>query len=134
MLLENSKINKTPKTADGKLPIHYACQSGDLNMVKFLVNSSNINEGFDKQNLTPLHIASKYGHEKIVLFLLKQKDIKINATASITEGVFTTIYKIQFKNLTPLHMACQSGNVNVVNLLISKPTISINAVSVFSYF
>ena len=127
-----------PRTFEGWTPLHYACQSGNINLVKFLFNlpniKFNINDGKDKHKFTLLHVASKFGHEKIVSFLLRQKDIDINPTASYSDGVHSNIYKIEYTNLTPLHLACQNGNEKVVELLITKPSIKINSIAILSRF
>ena len=51
---------------------HWACYSGAEEAVNFLLNLNvNINEQ-DKEKLTPLHLATNEGREKIVLKLLQK--------------------------------------------------------------
>lgn len=59
-------------TVAGYTPLHTACHFGRLNMVRFLLSSSNrpdIN-GTTVLGFTPLHLATQQGHSEIVYLLM----------------------------------------------------------------
>ncbi|CAF1173163.1 unnamed protein product [Rotaria sordida] len=71
--------------------IHYACRSGHLNIVKYLLTQdSTIVNDRDRENWTPLHYACYNGHINIVKLLLKY-----NADVNIKDRYLSQI-PIQF--------------------------------------
>ena len=106
----------------GETPLHFACKTGNLDMVKTCLPFSINFNSTDIQNMTPLHFACENGHYEIVKLLLDhatKKSIDVNATN-------------RFK-WTPLHIASIEGHVEVVNSLLDKADeleIKVNATDV----
>uniref|UniRef100_A0A914YKU5 Ankyrin repeat protein n=1 Tax=Panagrolaimus superbus TaxID=310955 RepID=A0A914YKU5_9BILA len=100
MLMDkNLDLNK-PAGADGKLPIHYACQrhsNRGLGIIQtFLKSNSELRLAEDKKKNLPLHYAIKAGNISITQFLL----------------TFDAIDQIHCPNVDgnkPLHLAAQKN-------------------------
>ena len=121
-----------------------ACRNGDLNTVKKMVQSGNLDlhECKDKEhNDTPLHWASYYGHKEIVAYLIENgcivncKNIFGNTPLHrAAEGKSGNENVVRYLveqcecdptcsgqyNRTPLHKACKKGNIKTVKYLMSK--------------
>ncbi|MFA5958985.1 MAG: ankyrin repeat domain-containing protein [Tatlockia sp.] len=109
--------------------LFYACKNNQLLQVNLLLmfNIVNINTQ-DKWGNTPLHIATEYGHYKLVEMLLKHPEIMPN------------IKNVDEK--TPLHLSCQKkpyeasyiaskeNNIKILYALINHPGILVNATGV----
>ena len=123
-----------------------ASRDGDLSEVKRLVEVQHVNPNtsFDGRNMTPLHLASQYGHLDIVRYLVVERncDTERENANSLTplhlaarEGRLDVVkcligeadcnpmprgFNIRHKHLdnTPLHMACDEGKLDVVKYLI----------------
>ena len=87
------------KNKEGKNPLHSACEKGNIEAVKCLVDlDANINaQGWGD---TPLHIAARYRHDDIVSYLLDEG------------AVFTLKTSTGY---TPLHEAAISGDLVIFN-------------------
>ena len=91
----------------GNSPLHSACYSGKLDIVKLLIleQSSNVN-GENHQGNTPLGLACKAGHKDVVSFLLRLSTCDLN-------------HRNKAGN-TLLHIACLEGDFDIVSLLCSE--------------
>jgi ankyrin repeat protein len=78
-----------------------ACRKGNFDTLK---NMKNLNIT-DYEGRTPLHYASRYGHDAIIEFLL-EKGLDVSQS--------------DYDGATPLHQAAFGGHVNTVQLLLSK--------------
>ena len=84
-----------------------ACYQGHDKVITLLLRHTDININLaQKDNATPLFIASQQGHEKIVALLLGHVDIKINLATK--------------NNRTPLYIASAQGHAEVVALLLGQ--------------
>jgi len=87
LLAKGADINK--KNSQGVPRLHRACQDGDFDLVQMLVTrGATVDIGCEKEELTPLMLASNHGHISIVRYLLNQgadanKQCKIGDTALI---------------------------------------------------
>jgi len=81
-----------------------ACEAGDLDKVKGLIKSVNIDET-DECGYTGLHLAAEYGHEKVV-------DELMGAGAKLDCLVFDSY-------LLPLHMAINKNHTSIAKKLIN---------------
>ncbi|HBL98623.1 TPA: hypothetical protein DDZ86_03200 [Candidatus Dependentiae bacterium] len=101
--LEEDCLDIDELNLDGNAAIHIACKSGNLRMVKLLVeNDADIDvKTFCSEN-SPLHIACKNGAIDIVKFLL------------YSGAAFCNKNK---KKKTPMGIACEKGNLDIVKLL-----------------
>ncbi|PJD98113.1 MAG: hypothetical protein CK425_00010 [Parachlamydia sp.] len=108
-LLTPQEINR--RNDEGSLPLHFAVQFGDLEMVKLLLpkTTEGINCRGDSGS-TCLHFAIAAKVE-VVKYLLDNK-----ADANIPD----------YSGNLPLHRAAQAGDLGVVKLLLSKTTEGIN--------
>ncbi|XP_022096541.1 serine/threonine-protein phosphatase 6 regulatory ankyrin repeat subunit B-like [Acanthaster planci] len=104
----NEQTGVRRKTAGGNLAIHFAAEGGNVDCIRSLVNHGADIEskmGSYHNKITPLMIATKYGHFELVEALLdmgaviQQKD-KFNRTA--------------------LMLACMNGNYPITALLLRR--------------
>ncbi|XP_034631682.1 poly [ADP-ribose] polymerase tankyrase-2 isoform X3 [Trachemys scripta elegans] len=91
-------------TAEPARELFEACRNGDVERVKRLVRSENVN-GRDTagRKSSPLHFAAGFGRKEVVEYLL-QSGANVHAR---DDG-----------GLIPLHNACSFGHAEVVNLLL----------------
>ena len=74
-LNENVKVNENMnvKVKDGRTLLHIACEKGNFEIVKYLVEEYGATmEAKDRFNNTPLHLACKKGHLDVVKYLVEQ--------------------------------------------------------------
>ena len=71
------------KGKNGCTPLHYACECGNLNLVKVLTNNTSYCdvEVYDNYNERAIHKAAKFGHVGIVRYLVKKKKCNIECTS-----------------------------------------------------
>ena len=92
--------------------MHYACRYGNAELVKNLLKyGANVNVRLRVSKLTPLYLATLYGHENVVRILLKQKGIKVDAQTT--------------KGRTALHVAALHDDTserheNILRLLLKS--------------
>ena len=95
-----------------------ACEEGDLNLVKKILNKSNIDINCKNTHYfgyTALHYASEKGYEEIVKELLKNPYINVNARAfKHGENPGFSIGDIDY---TPLHLAVQHKHITIAELV-----------------
>lgn len=83
-----------------------ACRNGDINKVRSLINSSNVNiRDTNGRKSTPLHFAAGFGRRDVVEHLL------INGA---------NVHAKDEGGLVPLHNACSFGHAEVVQQLIKN--------------
>ncbi|XP_055621544.1 transient receptor potential cation channel subfamily A member 1 isoform X6 [Toxorhynchites rutilus septentrionalis] len=92
------------KNNNNESPLHFAARFGRFNTVRQLLDSEKgtfiINES-DGEGLTPLHIASKEGHSRVVQLLLNRG----------------ALLHRDHNGRNPLHLAAMSGYTQTVELL-----------------
>ncbi len=145
---EQPPVKKTRYTLDKAL--NKACEEGDIEKVRALLNSDNINEKNGNGN-TPILVACAHGHADIVEFLLSEENIKyININESNIEH--NSLLHLACKNLknneeiikkiihhrhicinacnewyqTPLYVACTNNNLSAVKELLKHPDTDVN--------
>ena len=62
----------------GKTLLHLACEKGDVEFVRLLVNRGADINALDRYELTPIYIAVSFGFREIVKFLIDQDRIKLD--------------------------------------------------------
>ncbi|XP_046561350.1 ankyrin repeat domain-containing protein 17-like [Haliotis rubra] len=97
---------------EGKDCLMYACQRGNMSIVRHLLSLKpiNINER-DHNNMTPVTIAAKAGHSDVYHLLVSD-----GADVSLTDDVGSDC----------LMYACEGGNMSIVRHLLSLKPININ--------
>ncbi|XP_037390095.1 transient receptor potential cation channel subfamily A member 1b [Pygocentrus nattereri] len=135
------KICLGRKSKEKKSALHFAAEYGRLNtcirLLETISDSRLLNEG-DENGLTPLHLASRGGHAKVVELLLRkgalfQSDYKgwscLHYAAA--EGYTQTMVILLAANVklldntdedgnTALHIAARQGHVAAVKLLLNR--------------
>ncbi|XP_074640442.1 poly [ADP-ribose] polymerase tankyrase-1-like [Tubulanus polymorphus] len=97
-------VNDIPSSTDPGRELFEACRNGDLNKVKKLVNTQNVNaKDTAGRKSSPLHFAAGFGRKDVVEHLLQ---CGANVHARDDGG------------LIPLHNACSFGHAEVVQLLL----------------
>ena len=123
-------------------PFHFAAKTGKLQMVEYFIENAALENQNpkDKIGITPLHLASLHGHEKVVKLLLENikgeknpQDLiactplhlaSISGHLKIVKMILDNIEGEKnpkdFDGLTPLHFASKSGQFEIVKLLLNK--------------
>ncbi|XP_055967198.1 transient receptor potential cation channel subfamily A member 1 [Sorex fumeus] len=138
LLCYNVSINS--KSKDRKSPLHFAASYGRINTCQRLLQDISdtrlLNEG-DLHGMTPLHLAAKNGHDKVVQLLLKKGALFLSdhngwtALHHASLGGYTQTMKVILDtNLkctdrldeegnTALHFAARAGHAKAVLLLLN---------------
>lgn len=106
MLGLSGKDSLACKSKDKKSALHFAAQYGRVNtchrLLESITDSRLLNEG-DEQGLTPLHLASREGHTKVVELLLRKG----------------ALFHCDYRSWTCLHHAAYSGYTQTMEILLS---------------
>ena len=103
-LLSMTKLNFHLSDTNRSTTLHLMSFSGNLNMVKLLVEMYGNLDARDENLCTPLHLACKQGHIEVVKYLTRENMCNLEARDA--------------KGETPLHKACATGYIHVVKHLI----------------
>lgn len=106
----NVTVNKIKRNNKGETQLHQACISGNVALVKRLLEQGHPTNVRDNAGWLPLHEACNHGFKEIVELLLKS-----NGTAVINDKGGTTC-----DGITPIHDACSNGHLEIVELLLNK--------------
>uniref|UniRef100_A0AAY4ASW9 Ion transport domain-containing protein n=1 Tax=Denticeps clupeoides TaxID=299321 RepID=A0AAY4ASW9_9TELE len=94
------------KSKDKKSALHFAAEYGRINtchrLLETITDSKLLNEG-DDSGLTPLHLASRGGHTKVVELLLRKG----------------ALFQSDYKGWTCLHHAAAEGYTQTMKILLS---------------
>jgi|GEM_PF-3379274 len=94
--------------------IFVAIKAGDVEAVKQFIDAGTDIHCTNKKGFTPLHIASRLGHNGIVQLLVDHK-------ANVNSGQRDFTFDPNLENgLTPLHSATEGGYLNTVELLLKN--------------
>jgi ankyrin repeat protein len=113
ILNRSSLVLKSPDNdiarldSHGKNVLHYAVRSGNMELVRYLVETFNeisVNQS-DAASLSPLHIAASKCHLPLVRYLV-DKGANVNCTCR--------------ERRTPLHVAAQHGYIEIMQVLIEN--------------
>ena len=106
-----------PLNEDGDCLLHIACQWGDVDIVKYLINDERCNVNLSNSNWnTPLHIACYRKSLHIIRLLLE-----IRCSTNIPNKKGETAQNIPLNTIGDclLHIACQWGDVDIVKYLVT---------------
>lgn len=139
-LVDEKNANLNAKSTDGSTPLHWAIDSGKLNIVEYLVEKGADISVKDNDGKTPLHNAVQQGKEEIVKFLAEEPGVEevINTQDgnngktllhyAVEKGNFLIVEHLVRNNAnvnvkdtngkTPLHLAAAKGNLPIVRLLV----------------
>ena len=107
----NKELAELPTLRDALL-LGAAAEGQYVIVQRLLENGAQMNSR-DECDLTPLLLASREGHEKVVKLLLSQDDIGVNSQ--------------DWNGITPLLYAAKNGHEGVVKLLLSQDDIAVNS-------
>ncbi|KAM9337048.1 transient receptor potential cation channel subfamily A member 1b [Symphorus nematophorus] len=106
MLGLSGQVGLKCKSKDKKSALHFAAQYGRINtcqrLLETITDSRLLNEG-DERGLTPLHLAAKEGHTKVVQLLLRKG----------------ALFHSDYKGWTALHHAASAGYTQTMDILLS---------------
>jgi ankyrin repeat protein len=112
MLLLGSDPNI--KDSNGWTALHYACQLGELECVKILINNKADINAFSNNQRTPLHLAAKMNWPDIVDYLIE----KIMSKDPSTNKKYLDAKDDH--GCTPSHLAAKEGNTKCLQILLFK--------------
>uniref|UniRef100_A0A336LVF7 CSON005624 protein n=1 Tax=Culicoides sonorensis TaxID=179676 RepID=A0A336LVF7_CULSO len=110
---------QTKRNQKGETPLHIACISGNLALVKQLLDQGHETIVRDNAGWIPLHEACNHGYKEIVEELLSRGN---NRGINDRGGT-------KCDGVTPLYDACCNGNLEIVELLLDRgadPTMKTN--------
>ncbi|XP_060762606.1 transient receptor potential cation channel subfamily A member 1a [Neoarius graeffei] len=135
------EVSLNQKSKQKKSALHFAAEYGRINtchrLLETMTDTRLLNEG-DEKGMTPLHLASRGGHVKVVELLLRKgalfhSDYKGWSCLhhSAAEGYTQTMDSLLISNIklldkadadgnTALHLAARAGHVAAVRLLLSR--------------
>ena len=120
-----------------------ACQRGDVAIVRLLAESNIVNEARAPDGVTPLYLASTFGHGDVAGVLLERgadpgqlvdfrggpgavspllaacEEGHLEAVRLLVESG-ADVDKAKNDGTTPLYIACQCGHLDVAQLLVEK--------------
>ena len=130
-----------PLNENGDCLLHFACQWGVVDIVRYLVIDERCNPNVQSSTSenTPLHIAARYGQDHTIVQLLSCKECDINAQnkkgdtplhVAVRQSEETAVSKLLADQQcspdvqnndgdTPLHIACCRISLNVIKLLLT---------------
>ena len=128
----------------GQALLHLACKADRADIVGYLASAPgvNVNQTFGLDNMTPLHVACRYGSAGAARQLLALPQIQVNAVTSQgvnslyracaeqTMEVLEELLRQPDFNIfctTPLSFAASRGDSEIVALLLRHPAINANA-------
>jgi ankyrin repeat protein len=135
------KYDQSIRDRDGKIPLHSACKSGQLEVVKYFVGDCkcDIASNDNRYHETPLDMAAKYGKMDIVGYLVEEKnfviDEEVNRNTALHHAAWggamdVVKYFIETRKWspslrgkngrTPIHSACLGGRRDIVDYLITQ--------------
>lgn len=95
------------KEAKGKLPIHYTVASGQLEVLKYLIETFKVDyEVKDKEGNSPFFTAIQHGHFAIVKFFVQELGM---SPFCVKDG-----------EIGALHVAANTDNVQLLEYFIGK--------------
>ena len=125
------------KDENGRSPLHSACASGALDIVKMLVKAGAGVRVTDKRRRTCLTLAADSGHTETVRYLVGLPEVDVNhrdfdgytalhymsreGDADVVQLLINAGADIATENVygrSPLHCACESGQLDVVKKLV----------------
>jgi ankyrin repeat protein len=86
-------------------PLHLACEEGQFEEAKLLLEKGAKIDAKDTSGRTPLHRACENGHLEVTKWLVEKG---------------ANIHAVTKKDWTPLHYACRNGDLEVARLLVEK--------------
>src|SRR3990167_10954351 len=92
------------KKSENKKPaltIYEACKQGNLDELKKLIRPENLNPK-NEEGYTLLHLACRAGHENIIEYLLKQKNIDMSPDQANSRELFP---------ITPLFLLIENNHI-----------------------
>ena len=104
------------KDDDGKTPLFYACQSGDLDVVKYLISEQNCDPNLVVKDYTCLRVACEKGKLNIVKFLYE--NYKCQQTLKCTTLIGNKL--CEERSGEYLHYAAASGDIDTIEYFIKK--------------
>jgi len=103
--LASQGVDVTTKDSKGNTSLHSAAQNGHLEVVKYLINNTDIDiECYNQANNTPLHVAAWNDRKHVVKYLINQ-GVNLNPKS--------------YNGSVPMHMAAVTGYSEIVSLLLN---------------
>ena len=108
------------RDAYGFYPIHIASWKGHIKVVeKFLHEYPDMIELLTAKGQNILHVAAKYGKAKVVAYMLKRHDLKVEMLINNEDQ----------NGNTPLHLAAMKGHPMVVSILTWDKRVDLKALN-----
>lgn len=111
-LLADARVDPDSRDEEGNTPLYYAVKTGDLRLVRAILEHPRINLNSGDQG-QPLAVAARKGHADVVQTFLNMGHFDVNALIAYHRHSGRTL----------LSLAAGGGHVGVVDLLLSQPGI-----------
>src|SRR5690606_27566053 len=112
-----SSLNPNIQDANSDTALHFACQKGNEQLVRLLLNNKNIEPNIENNNNIPaLYLACSENFYAIVKLLIENKKTDINRGHPF-QGV---------SEIRVLHLACVNKNAKMVRILLDHENIDPN--------
>eukprot|EP00041_Stephanoeca_diplocostata_P030942 m.949363 g.949363 ORF g.949363 m.949363 type:complete len:1074 (-) comp23852_c0_seq1:2306-5527(-) len=116
MILIQLGADTLEKDAQGKLPLHWAADLGDLELTRCLLEVNDTVDDIvelDAEGTAPLHLSVARGHIEVVKLMV---DMRPSSDFNVRDNT----------GRTPLHWAAASGYVDIVSLLCEVDSVDVN--------
>lgn len=117
----NQILNNYIYVNDCNLPIHQAAITGNVRIMKLILDYPNVNiNAYNFYKQSPLYLSILHNNTDVALLLLNQKKINVNG--------FKKIEKINYCKNSPLIIAIKNKNICVIEKLVENPKLILDMV------
>ncbi|XP_071104773.1 putative ankyrin repeat protein RF_0381 [Haliotis cracherodii] len=101
------------KTPDSEILLNYACEGGDVGIMKLVLNLTNVDINIDMgDGVTPLMRVAHFGNSELFKFL-------------VTKGANMTM--VDCDDETVVHFSCRGESVEILKYIITQNIVNMNA-------
>jgi ankyrin repeat protein len=114
-LIDNARFDINDIDSEGKIAMHYAAESCNLEVVKYLVEKGADINDIDSEGKIAMHYAAESGNLEVVKYLVEKGD-RVNVVDEECKGM--------------IYYAVRSGNLKLIEYLVEEKGLNVNDVDV----